>query len=228
LLIHLIVALPLLLADAIGPAAERPWTPRAFTCFRPAHGCYIQRCCELSLAVFTRDEPDSGVREVRAIGEMDATPARVFEVITDYTHYTEFMPYAVGAKLVSDVNGEPVVWGMIDPPVISRRDWVTRSKIEKHRPDGVFRTSWVPELVEGPPPLPGVIRLVRNSGSWTLEPIDGGKRTRATYQLATDPGGDVPAFVVKAVNTDGLPDLFKAIKDRTASGASHAPANQGK
>ena len=61
---------------------------------------------------------------------------------------------------------------------------------------------------------PRVIRLKVNTGSWTMEPIDGGKRTLATYQLLTDPGGSIPTFIANKANTKALPELFSRVRKR--------------
>jgi len=59
-----------------------------------------------------------------------------------------------------------------------------------------------------------VVRLKIVTGSWTLEPIDGGKRTLATYQVLTDPGGRIPAFISNKANTTCLPELFARVRKR--------------
>jgi len=205
---------PVLVLAAASPAQDG-WEQTSFRCDRP-QACESADCCELSLAIFVRDDAATGLREVRATGEMDAPPAEIFRVLTDYDHYTEFMPYTVGSKLLWREGNEVVVWGMVDPPLIARRDWVTRSKLEPGGPGGVYRTTWWPEDKLGPPPEPGVVRLTKNSGSWTLVPVDGGKRTRGTYFTATSPGGSLPEFIVKAVSTSGIPALFAALRQRAA------------
>jgi uncharacterized membrane protein len=50
-------------------------------------------------------------------------------------------------------------------------------------------------------------------GSYTFAPLDGGKRTRVTYQLALDPGFSIPSMIKKAstklIVTTALSDLRK-------------------
>ncbi len=203
---------------ALGPtiafADTSSWQESSFACARPIKGCDSAGCCALSLTIYVRDQKDSGIREVRAIGEVDASPERVFAVLTDYDHYTEFMPHTVGSRLIRRQDDTVVVWGMVDPPIIARRDWVTESRLESDLPGGVFRTTWhsAPEL--GPPPEDGVVPMRVNNGSWTLEPIDDGARTRGTYEQASDPGGSVPSFIVRSASTKGVADLFEAIRRR--------------
>ena len=49
---------------------------------------------------------------------------------------------------------------------------------------------------------------------FTLEPLDGGTRTRATYTLCADPGGSIPAFIANSANSSALPELFAAVRRR--------------
>jgi len=51
-----------------------------------------------------------------------------------------------------------------------------------------------------------------NDGSWTLEPIDDGARTRATYLLYTDPGGSLPTFLINKANSSTIPDIYEALR----------------
>ena len=61
------------------------------------------------------------------------------------------------------------------------------------------------------------MRLTRISGSWTLEPLEGGRRTRAVYRLLTDPGGSIPGFIANRANTSALPRLFAQVRKRAES-----------
>ena len=45
---------------------------------------------------------------------------------------------------------------------------------------------------EAEPEVEGVVRVKLNEGSWLAEPLNGGKRTRLTYTLLTNPGGLIP------------------------------------
>ena len=68
------------------------------------------------------------------------------------------------------------------------------------------------------------MRLTRISGSWTLEPLEGGKRTRAVYRLLTDPGGSIPGLMADRANTSALPRLFARKAQLAAALAPVQPA----
>ena len=195
-------------------ADDPQWEQKDFACQRP-DGCDAQRCCRYGFTVFTREKPGEEIKEVRAVGQVDAPPEKVFAVVSDYEHQTGNMPYVQDQAVFSRTAGEVVFWAVADFPMVSKRDWVLKSRLERNLPGGVYRVSWQPTVVAGvPPPEEGVVRLQVNTGSWTLEPLDGGKRTLATYQLLTDPGGSIPRFLANKANTTALPELFARVRKR--------------
>ena len=170
------------------------------------------------IAVFTRPVAGENGREVMAVGAIDAPPEKVFQIVTDYEHQVGNMPYVEDQAVFARSEKEVVFWAVADFPMISRRDWLLRSKLERNLPGGVWRASWEPAPDAGAPrPGRGVVRLTRISGSWTLEPLEGGKRTRAVCRLLTDPGGSIPGLMADRANTSVLPRLFAQVRKRAGS-----------
>ena len=198
----------------LASAAEPGWEQKEFDCKRP-QTCDAAGCCQYGLTVSTREVKGVGAREVRAVGQVDASPKRVFEVVSDYEHQVGNMPYVEKSQVFARTGAEVVFWAQADFPLVSRRDWVVRSTLLPDLGGGVYGVAWEPAtLKQAPPPADGVVRLQVNSGSWRLEPLDGGKRTLATYQLLTDPGGSIPAFLANKANTTALPELFTRVRRR--------------
>jgi hypothetical protein len=160
-----------------------------------------------------RDHPGSRIREVQTVATIDAPPAVVRRAVTDWARYVDVMPYTVEGRVVATEEGGRVVhfYTLVDPPVVSRRDYTMRMVDEGVVAGGALRISWTPSD-RGPPPRPGVVRVVVNQGLWLLEPIDEGRRTRATYRLHTDPGGSVPGFAADMANREALPGVLKAVR----------------
>ena len=206
----------LVLLLSLAAAADEPkWERKGFDCERPEKGCHIVTCCQYGLAVYTREKPGVDVKEVKAVGQVDAPPEKVFEVVTDYEHQVGNMPYVEKQQVFARSDKDVTFWAVADFPMVSRRDWILKSRLEKNLPGGVWRAAWDPvEVPNAPVPGEGVVRLKINTGSWTMEPIDGGKRTMATYQLLTDPGGSIPTFIANKANTTVLPELFARVRKR--------------
>ena len=208
----------LLAAVVLTPLAraenEAPWERKELECKKPETGCHILGCCtDIDFALSTREKEGTPIKEVKAIGDVDAPPDKVFAVVTNYEHQAGNMPYVKDQKVFSRTDSEATFWTVADFPMVSMRDWVLKAHFDKNYEGGKYRTSWdIVDAKEAAPPADGVVRLKVNSGSWTLEPLDGGKRTRAIYYLFTDPGGSIPSFIANKANTTALPDLFAAVR----------------
>jgi hypothetical protein len=142
----------------------------------------------------------------------------VFRVLTDFERYKETMPYTEESKVISTEmeNGKTKVWyfySLINAPLASRRDYTIRVVDESDWKGGkgYMKTHWS-AWEKGPEPKDGVVRVKVNDGSWVLEPIWDGLRTRATYLLFTDPGGSLPTWIANKANSSAIPDIFEALR----------------
>jgi hypothetical protein len=171
------------------------------------------------LVIFTKDVEKG--RRIVAIAEVDARPEVVFNVVNDFDHYPEFMPYVIESRVLSrNGDSEVVAYNRIAPPFVAERDYplkfrMTRGSLAN---GGIFRSEWTASP-EAEPEVEGVVRIRLNDGSWVAEPISGGSRTRLTYTLLTNPGGMIPDFVANMSNTVAIPKLFKAVMKRSVEKA---------
>jgi hypothetical protein len=176
------------------------------------------------ITVFTRDKPGTEVKEVKAMGMIDAPPEAVWKVLRDYPKYKERMPYTEAAEVVATEDGGKVTWlySRIAAPFVAKRDYTLKIVDESDWKDGqgFLKSSWVMAADKGPAPMNDVVRLKINDGFWLLEPKDGGKKTQATYYLFTDPGGSIPKFLVNSANSGAVPDVFRAIRKYATQPAS--------
>lgn len=168
------------------------------------------------LVIFIKDV-DEG-RRIMAVAEVNAPPEVIFNVVSDFDNYPDFMPYVKESRVLSRrSDSELTSYQRIAPPFVSERDYPLKFTLTRGTPanGGVFKTEWsvIPKTL---PEVNGVVRITLNDGSWLIEPLDGGKRTRLTYTLLTHPGGLIPDFVANLSNTVAIPKLFAAVKKRAA------------
>jgi Polyketide cyclase / dehydrase and lipid transport. len=171
------------------------------------------------LTIFVKDV-DEG-RRIVAATEMEARPEIIFDVLSDFEHYPDFMPYVKESRVLGrESNGEVITYARVAPPFVNERDYLLRVRMVRGTASntGVFKIEWkaVPEMQ---PEVEGVVRVKLNEGSWLAAPLDGGTRTRLTYTLLTNPGGLIPDFVANMSNTIAIPELFKAVGKRSVQGA---------
>ncbi|HEX3445257.1 MAG TPA: SRPBCC family protein [Chthoniobacterales bacterium] len=166
-------------------------------------------------SIYSRDRPGTSIRELRAVGLVDAPSWVILNVLDEVTDYPDFMPYTTQAQLIERRAHCAIIYFRWDPPLIGARDvTVSVTKSSTKRADGqtTYQLRWEPISTVGPAPSPGVIRITLDEGSWRLEPTEDGKRTNLTYELFTDGGGGLPAFAINMANRQSVNDLFQAIR----------------
>lgn len=189
------------------------------------------------ITIYARDFPGSEVREMKAIGTIDAKPQEVWKAIRDYDHYTTTMPYTVEAKVLGKEDGDKVIYfySRLNLPLVDNRDYTIKIVDESNWNDGsgYLKVTWT--CFDPPKGSPmavaakeGVVRLGLNDGFWKLEPRDNGNKTWATYYVHTDPGGSVPKWIANKANSTAVPDVFTAIRKVVADDRAKAAGGEKK
>jgi hypothetical protein len=175
---------------------------------------------EKGITVFSRPTSGSDILELKATGTINAPPPAVFKVLSNYAQYKNIMPYTEESRIIATEEGGKVVhvYCIINAPLVSRRDYTLRIVDESQWKDGngFLKTRWTLSN-KGPALNPGIVRVTVNEGSWLLEPIENGTKTKATYQFSTTPGGSLPAWVSDKANTSTIPDVFEALRKNAKS-----------
>jgi ribosome-associated toxin RatA of RatAB toxin-antitoxin module len=131
---------------------------------------------------------------------INAPMEKVFDVITQYEKYAEFLSEVKEVRTSGRQGNEVNVHYKVD--VVKTIKYTIRAKEE--RPT---RMSWT--FVEGE-------FMKDNKGSWVLEPAGDGK-TKATYTAEMALGALVPKSVVTALIENSLPKMLDAFKRRAES-----------
>lgn len=192
----------LLLMSLVQAATSGGWTPAGTT-----RGVILE----------FRDDPRLEVREARATTELPFPAARIFPLVCDLTHY---------GSLVSGVREARVLGGIAPSDyeiylryaarflVVSPRDVVVHVQGQS-MPDGSSSCHWN-EIADREPERNGVVRMPLLRGSWTIEPLDA-TRSRVFYQVAVDPGGRLPDWLVRRGALSALPDVIEQVRRRLSS-----------
>jgi len=169
-----------------------------------------------SVTLYSRSRPGSGVKEFKGTGLINATPAMVEKVLQDVANYPSFMPYVTEARIISQTGPEVVTYQRLDVPLVANRDYTVRVEHGIVKGAGgtlIYRDTWQTDNEAGPPEQHGLVRVKVNEGSWLLEPTGAdGSTTQATYQIYTDSGGALPAFLANKGSQMAIPKLFEALR----------------
>jgi ribosome-associated toxin RatA of RatAB toxin-antitoxin module len=125
---------------------------------------------------------------------------KVFEVITDYDHYPEFLTEVKKTKQVDRKGNEVSIQYEVD--LMKTIKYTVRMREEKPT-----KLSW--SFVEGE-------WMKDNKGSWLLE-AQGPNQTKATYTVEVALGPLVPKTVVNTLVDSSLPKMLDSFKKRIES-----------
>jgi ribosome-associated toxin RatA of RatAB toxin-antitoxin module len=161
-----------------------------------------------------RDDPRLDVREVRATTELPFPAARIFPLVCDFTHYGSLVSGVEETKMMSGTApSEYDVYLRYAPRflVVSPRDVVVHVQGQS-APDGTRSCHWT-DLKEREPEHKGIVRMPLLRGSWTIEPLDA-TRARVVYQVAVNPGGRLPGWLVRRGAVSALPEVIEQVRRR--------------
>lgn len=169
------------------------------------------------LVVYRRPHRGSTLTESMATGVVDAPPWVVKNALDDYDPKVGQMPYMAETKVLKRDDKGAIIYNRTAPPLVDDRDYTIRMFDDSFvRADGsvVYVARWVTANDEGPGPREGVVRVDKTEGYWRLDPIEGGKRTRATYFVVASPGGNIPQAIADMGTTSVMADIFTAVRAR--------------
>jgi hypothetical protein len=118
---------------------------------------------------------------------------------------------------------EMLVYDQIKTPVVSDRD-VTIDIRKSALAGGVVEVRFESHNELGPPPDPKYVRIPTVRGGWRAEP-SGPSASRIIYQCYSEPGGSLPAFLIRGAQQDQVLVDVKRILDRlhASEGSPAAP-----
>ena len=192
------ILLPGIALSVFGAEPAKDWTP-----VKQTNG----------VAIYSRPHSGSHLREFKAVGEIDAAPKTVHNVLDDVEAYSSFMPYTKECRVLQRNHNFILSYQRVSPKIVSDRDYTLRIQQKSWAVGNglAYLNRWEPANEHGPAQTPGVFRVTECEGSWLLEPTREGK-TRATYSIFTDSGISGPALLHNTISTTGISKLFAAVR----------------
>jgi hypothetical protein len=170
---------------------------------------------EKGFKIYGRAKAGSDVREMKAVGVMEASPQEIWSVVRDLDSYKRTMPYTEEAKVLSREKDDKVVlfYSRLNTPMVARRDYIIKL-VDESDDKGNLKVSWsaVNDQDALMPVKDDIVRVRTNDGYWLLEPREEGKKTQVTYYIYTAPGGSIPTFIVNSANGIAVPKVFESIR----------------
>ncbi len=172
------------------------------------------------LLIERRASNGSAFFEIRATAQSSLAPAAIFDTLWKQQEHPQFVPHLKRLDLLSELGDERVTYEQVEVPLARDRDYTVRLRKrvdpEAQRYEILFTTS----NDSGPPPDRNHIRVPSIRGRWLIEPGLDGRGSTVRYEVLSEPGGSLPAWLVNQVQGDAVAKLVLAILQRTRERAS--------
>lgn len=170
-----------------------------------------------SLTLWSRSVSGSAYPEYRLELRLGAAPEEVAGALESNLFDPRTWPEHYERTVLRREPDLVVSYDYISVPLLADRDAVVRTELSRDPGGGGARIEWRTEAEAGPPPPPGVVRMPRSEGFWSVEP-DGGGGSRAVCQSFVDFAGRLPGAMVSSSLEASILDqaswLRRSIRER--------------
>lgn len=128
--------------------------------------------------------------------------------------YDPSEPDLKSRKVLSEDAGVRVTWEEIAPAVVSQRDYVLHQSVERTPTTCTMRYRSTTDAAA--PTRSNFVRITKLWGSWHFEALPSGG-VRVVYTSFSDPGGSIPAFLVKGPQRSAAIMWMKRTMERAAA-----------
>ncbi len=172
------------------------------------------------IEVYYRSSPNSPINELRIKTSIRAGMPAVLSVMRDFSRYPQWIYKCTEASLLEKASErEFIYYGVMDFPwPLTDRDFIARSRMTKDPGTGVVHIE-VRGLPQYKPIIKDRIRIPEMRYHWTLTPEK--DIVMVDYQLRSDPGGALPAWVINLGLDQGPVQTIKNLRQRAMKSSSN-------
>ncbi len=167
--------------------------------------------------VFYRKSSNSRINELKILTRINSNLSTIVEAITDVPAYPKWVYGASSSKLIGQKNAwEQTYYNMLDFPwPLSDRDVAIRTKITQNKESKIVESVSISDPY-ATPELKDVVRIRNFHSQWTFTPKT--NYVDAEYVFSSDPGGNLPAWLINMALDEGPLKTINGLKSIIASG----------
>ena len=164
------------------------------------------------IKVYTSIVPDSKVKAIKVVCDLDATISQLVALVMDVTTAPDWVYHVKSAKLIRQVSPwELYYYSEVSLPwPAANRDFVAHLSVSQD-PNTKVVTIDGPAVPGFVPEKKGIVRISHSVGKWVITPL-GADQINVEYSIHVDPGGALPAWLVNIFATDAPVQIFKNLK----------------
>jgi hypothetical protein len=159
------------------------------------------------IKVYTAESPETSVKRIRVETEFNKPMEKITSIIMNTSGYKHWVYGCIESSLISQISDSVVIYRHVTevPWPFEDRDLASQFTKTKNKTTGVVSIFSV--LKKDYPEQEGFVRVTYSTASWVLTPQKNGT-IQAVYNLAFDPGGNIPAWLVNLFITEGPYETF--------------------
>ena len=168
------------------------------------------------IQVYMREQDDSDIKELKFTTEIEASLNAVAAILTDVEGFDDWVYASMESYTIEEISDTEVYYytSLDFPWPLSNRDLVLHSKFWQDEETLAIHsaTTSAHDRMEE---LEDFIRITKADLYWTFTPIGNGK-VRVDYQLNSDPGGKIPAWMINIAADQGPLQTMIKFKEEIA------------
>jgi hypothetical protein len=165
------------------------------------------------IKIYTRQQENSPVKGFKGELNLDASPEKLQEMITDVKNFDKW-DEDVKEMMVfySEKNKGYKYYLVFDVPwPLTDRDLCLEAKIESNPSTGIITITSQP-LFNAIPEKPDKVRITKYSQKWTIQPLGNGQ-VHLVLEGFVDPAGSIPAWLINMVIANTPLNILKAVRE---------------
>lgn len=173
---------------------------------------YLRRVDDIEL--YRKPVAGSRFPALLARARIAAPATSVFRVISDYDHFTEFIPAVSASRVLQRSAANTRVYQRLDLPILfSDRHYVIRITDTLDMAHGLVHVKWQldEERLHALSPTDAVLPETF-TGFWTLTDTPSSSGCTAIYAIHVEPGGRLPAWIFSRAAERYVTDVIEAVR----------------
>lgn len=166
---------------------------------------------EGNVGLWTQSRPPGPYLAMRLEMRVKAAPEALLAVLRDTARHREWLPKSREVRVLarSGVDDELVYTRLESPWPVQDRELITRSHVSRRADCGLTLQVWAePDALRE---RPGLVRIRVSRGRWEALPQADGT-TLIRLESYTDPGNNLPGWIVNPIATKAALASFQAIR----------------
>ena len=163
------------------------------------------------IKVYSSRVSNSKFKAIKVECELNATASQLVEVLLDIKACPEWLDHTKSCTLIKQVSpSELYYYSEVSIPwPVQNRDFVAHLVVHQN-PETKVVTMDGPAVAGFVPIKEGIVRVHSSRSLWIITPLKK-SLVKVVYTLQVDPGGDVPAWLVNLLATQGPMKSFEGL-----------------